>query len=160
MLDGRIMGLDIGDKTIGVAVSDLMGLTAQGVTTIKRVGKKKDIEAIKQILQTGPQAIFNTFGRKISMNLKLAKSSVWVNILLVGIAVIGIFIFRPSKHMKHISNQYPMIFKGFIASMVGCLITLLVNDSGIVAAATASIYILIPILVISINMIIFKSERE
>ncbi|WP_455538225.1 hypothetical protein [Terrisporobacter sp.] len=115
---------------------------------------------VKQIMQTGPQAIFNTFGRKISMNLKLARSSVWVNILLVGIAVIGVFIFRPSKHMKHISNKYPMIFKGFIASMVGCIVTLLVNDSGIVAAATASIYILIPILVISINMIIFKNERE
>lgn len=51
MLDGRIMGLDIGDKTIGVAVSDLMGLTAQGVTTIKRVGKKKDIEEIKKIIK-------------------------------------------------------------------------------------------------------------
>lgn len=114
----------------------------------------------QQIIQEGPQAIFNTFGRKISMNLKLAKSSVWVNILLVGIAVIGIFIFRPSKHMKNISNKYPMIFKGFIASMVGCLITLLVNDSGIVAAATASIYILIPILIISINMIIFNDKRE
>ncbi|WP_343343294.1 hypothetical protein [Terrisporobacter petrolearius] len=114
----------------------------------------------QQILQDGPQAIFNTFGRKISMNLKLAKSSVWVNILLVGIAVIGIFIFRPSKHMKNISNKYPMIFKGFIASMVGCLITLLVNDSGIVAAATASIYILIPILIISINMIIFNDKIE
>lgn len=50
MLDGRIMGLDIGDKTIGVAVSDIMGLTAQGVTTIKRVGKKKDIEEIKKIV--------------------------------------------------------------------------------------------------------------
>ena len=49
MLDGRIMGLDVGDKTIGVAVSDLMGLTAQGVKTIKRVGKKKDIEALKEI---------------------------------------------------------------------------------------------------------------
>lgn len=114
----------------------------------------------QQILQEGPQAILNTFGRKISMNLKLAKSSVWVNILLVGIAVIGIFIFRPSKHMKNISNKYPMIFKGFIASMVGCLITLLVNDSGIVAAATASIYILIPILIISINMIIFNDKIE
>ena len=44
------MGLDIGDKTIGVAVSDIMGLTAQGVTTIKRVGKKKDIEEIKKII--------------------------------------------------------------------------------------------------------------
>ena len=51
MLDGRIMGLDVGDKTIGVAVSDLMGLTAQGVKTIKRVGKKKDIEAFKQIIK-------------------------------------------------------------------------------------------------------------
>ena len=114
----------------------------------------------QQIIQEGPSAIINTFGRKISMNLKLAKSTVWVNILLTGIAVIGIFIFRPSKHMKHISNKYPMIFKGFVASMVGCIITLLVNDSGIVAAATASIYILIPILVISINMIIFGDKRE
>ena len=51
MLDGRIMGLDVGDKTIGVAVSDLMGLTAQGVKTIKRVGKKKDIEELKAIIK-------------------------------------------------------------------------------------------------------------
>ena len=51
MLDGRIMGLDVGDKTIGVAVSDLMGLTAQGVKTITRVGKKKDIEALKEIIK-------------------------------------------------------------------------------------------------------------
>ena len=51
MLDGRIMGLDVGDKTIGVAVSDLMGLTAQGVKTIKRVAKKKDIEALKEIIK-------------------------------------------------------------------------------------------------------------
>jgi putative Holliday junction resolvase len=51
MLDKRIMGLDIGDRTIGVAVSDLMGLTAQGVKTIKRVGKKKDIEELKNIIK-------------------------------------------------------------------------------------------------------------
>ena len=29
MLDKRIMGLDYGSKTIGVAVSDLLGMTAQ-----------------------------------------------------------------------------------------------------------------------------------
>lgn len=51
MLDGRIMGLDIGDKTIGVAVCDLMGLTAQGVKTVRRVGKKKDIEELKAIIK-------------------------------------------------------------------------------------------------------------
>ena len=51
MLSGRIMGLDIGDNTIGVAVSDLMGMTAQGVTTIKRSSKKNDIEALKKIIE-------------------------------------------------------------------------------------------------------------
>ena len=51
-----------------------------------------------------------------------------------------------------------MIFKGFIASMVGCIVTLLVNDSGIVAASTASIYILIPIIIISINMLVLENK--
>lgn len=32
----RILGLDVGSKTIGVAVSDEMGWTAQGVTTLQR----------------------------------------------------------------------------------------------------------------------------
>ena len=36
------MALDVGDKTIGVAVSDALNITAQGVTTIERVGIRKD----------------------------------------------------------------------------------------------------------------------
>ena len=108
-----------------------------------------------QIIQEGPAAIFNTFGRKIQMNLKLAKSSVWVNILIVSIIIIGALIFKPSGYFKKIHDKYPMIFKGFMASFVGCIVTLLVNDSGIVAASTAAIYILIPIIIIGINMIIF-----
>lgn len=51
MLSGRIMGLDIGGNTIGVAVSDIMGMTAQGITTIKRSSKKNDIASIKQIIE-------------------------------------------------------------------------------------------------------------
>ena len=38
----RKIGLDVGDRTIGVAVSDLLDMTAQGITTIERVGIKKD----------------------------------------------------------------------------------------------------------------------
>ena len=38
----RKIGLDVGDKTIGVAVSDPLDITAQGITTIERVGIKKD----------------------------------------------------------------------------------------------------------------------
>lgn len=35
MLEKRIMGLDYGSKNIGVAISDLLGLTAQGIETLK-----------------------------------------------------------------------------------------------------------------------------
>lgn len=42
----RILGLDVGDKTIGVAISDPLGYTAQGVKTIIRKNKKVDIEEL------------------------------------------------------------------------------------------------------------------
>lgn len=45
----RILGLDVGNKTIGVALSDPLGITAQGITTIRRKGEKKDIEELKII---------------------------------------------------------------------------------------------------------------
>jgi len=47
----RIMGLDVGDKTIGVAVSDLLMITAQGVTTIKRTNLKNDFKELKKIIE-------------------------------------------------------------------------------------------------------------
>lgn len=47
----RIMGLDVGDKTIGVALSDLFGWTAQGLETIRRIGIKRDLQRIEQIIE-------------------------------------------------------------------------------------------------------------
>ena len=47
----RIMGLDIGERTIGVAVSDPMGWTAQGVTTIRRKSLAYDLNELKSIIQ-------------------------------------------------------------------------------------------------------------
>ncbi|WP_326909465.1 Holliday junction resolvase RuvX [Sedimentibacter sp. MB31-C6] len=47
----RLMGLDVGDRTIGVAVSDLLMITAQGVTTIKRTNIKNDIKELKKIIE-------------------------------------------------------------------------------------------------------------
>lgn len=48
----RILGLDVGSKTIGVAISDPLGWTAQGITTIRRTNKEKDIEEIKNLCNT------------------------------------------------------------------------------------------------------------
>ena len=47
----RLIGLDVGDRTIGVAVSDLLMITAQGVTTIKRTNLKADLQELKRIIE-------------------------------------------------------------------------------------------------------------
>lgn len=47
----RIMGLDVGDKTIGVAISDPLLITAQGLKTIMRESNKKDMRKIDEIIE-------------------------------------------------------------------------------------------------------------
>ncbi|GAB6182018.1 Holliday junction resolvase RuvX [Desulfotomaculum defluvii] len=47
----RIMGLDVGDKTIGVAISDPLGWTAQGLEVIRRDTLEKDFNRLGQIIK-------------------------------------------------------------------------------------------------------------
>ncbi len=47
----RILGLDVGSKTIGVAVSDPLGITAQGLETIRRQNKRMDFERLEKVIQ-------------------------------------------------------------------------------------------------------------
>ncbi|GMU58634.1 MAG: hypothetical protein AMXMBFR34_03970 [Myxococcaceae bacterium] len=47
----RAFGLDLGTKTIGIAVSDELGLTAQGLKTLERKSLRKDIAALKQLTE-------------------------------------------------------------------------------------------------------------
>lgn len=46
----RIMGLDYGDKTIGVAVSDEFGWTAQGIEVIRRRSGDDDFERLRALI--------------------------------------------------------------------------------------------------------------
>ena len=48
----RCLSLDIGDKTIGIAVSDPLGLTAQGIKTIRRTSNKNDIAELGDLIST------------------------------------------------------------------------------------------------------------
>ncbi|MGH7888941.1 MAG: Holliday junction resolvase RuvX [Thermodesulfobacteriota bacterium] len=46
----RILALDVGTKTIGVAVSDELRIAAHGLTTIKRTDLGRDLEALRKII--------------------------------------------------------------------------------------------------------------
>lgn len=47
----RVMSLDVGTKTIGVAASDLMRMIAGGIETIRRTSPQKDFERIGQLIK-------------------------------------------------------------------------------------------------------------
>jgi putative holliday junction resolvase len=81
----RIIGLDIGDRRIGVAISDPLGYTAAGLETITRTNTDNDIKLVHELAQrhgavtvviglplnmdgtVGPQAEkVKSFGRKLA----------------------------------------------------------------------------------------------
>ena len=77
----RIMGLDYGSKTVGVAISDALGLTAQGIEIIRRTQENKlrqtlaRIEAlVKEYEETAivlgfPKNMNNTIGDRAEKSL-------------------------------------------------------------------------------------------
>ena len=77
----RWMGLDYGTKTVGVAVSDALGITAQGVETVTRKSNKKlrqtlaRIEAlieeyeVSKVVLGLPKNMNNTLGERVEKTL-------------------------------------------------------------------------------------------
>jgi putative holliday junction resolvase len=48
---GRILGLDVGARRIGIAVSDPLGITAQGLDTLQRRNKRTDLAALERVIR-------------------------------------------------------------------------------------------------------------
>lgn len=76
----RVMGLDVGSKTVGVAVSDLMGWTAQGLETVRideaqgRYGFDRIVELVKdhdvdRIVIGLPKNMDNSIGPRAQASL-------------------------------------------------------------------------------------------
>jgi putative holliday junction resolvase len=48
---GRVLGLDVGSRRIGVAVSDPLGITAQGLETLQRRNKRADLAQLERVIR-------------------------------------------------------------------------------------------------------------
>lgn len=79
----RIMGLDVGDKTIGVSVSDELLWTAQGVEVIHRRTEEEDLLRLSELLRQFdvkeivvglPKNMDNTIGERGEICIAFAKT--------------------------------------------------------------------------------------
>jgi len=83
--------------------------------------------------------------RKIAMNIKLIKYTIWSRIFLASLVTLAILFYRPVGLMASVKLKYPFLYRGFIGIIVGSMAAFAFNDSGIVAAATTSIFVNSPL---------------
>ncbi len=121
---------------IAVSVMLYLNTVTENQTHIGRLFSGDNVNRMEEILLA--------ITRKLSMNWRLVRFSIWSRIfgvLLLSTAVIG---FYPPQKLQFIKEQrYYRVVKAILA---GSLAALVLNDSGIVAAATAVIFLALPIL--------------
>jgi len=107
-------------------------------------------KTVELIQGRGWQSLVLIFGRKLAMNYKLLRYTVWTRALLTSMVVLVALLSKPPYLLKTIFQKYKYLYRGFIGTGIGCLLALVFNDSGIVAAATMMIFIALPVLLLVI----------
>lgn len=70
----RILGIDLGEKRIGISISDELGITAQGLPTVNSINEVEDLKNIKKIIdEYGVEKII--LGLPKNMNGSLGKQA-------------------------------------------------------------------------------------
>lgn len=73
----RILALDLGKKRIGLAISDPLGITAQGLPNLVRANKRTDLNALARLAVEREVALF-LMGNPLNMSGREGRQSVWV----------------------------------------------------------------------------------
>jgi putative Holliday junction resolvase len=69
--------LDLGKRRIGLAISDPLGITAQGLPNLNRTNKRSDLDALHQLIRDREVGMI-LLGNPINMRGSEGRQSVWV----------------------------------------------------------------------------------
>ncbi|AOY77001.1 hypothetical protein [Clostridium formicaceticum] len=114
--------------------------------------------AVEQIFSSGPVVIYQIVVRKISMNIRVMGVTVWSKVLLSAIVILGILFYRPVGIIKKITITYSYMAIGWSGIIVAGIIAFAVNDSGVVSAATAIIFLTTTMLYSAMDLL--KQEEK
>jgi hypothetical protein len=97
-------------------------------------------QLVSFVKQGGFKTIIALISRKFQLNLRLIDYSAWTRVLIGVLLAIPLFYKKPPIKLAGLFQKYPGITKGFLGLNITAIIGLLVNDSGIVTAATMFIF--------------------
>ncbi|HEY8552272.1 MAG TPA: hypothetical protein VIL40_02325 [Thermaerobacter sp.] len=94
----------------------------------------------EQVRGVGPEALVDVLTRKVAMNLRLMRYTNWSYLFVMLVFVYAFVIYRRAAVIRHLERRVPEAVRGLAAVAAGSLAALVLNDSGIVAAATTLVY--------------------
>ncbi|MBE3589393.1 MAG: hypothetical protein IMW98_01030 [Firmicutes bacterium] len=112
-----------------------------GVQAASHVGR-----AVAAVRAGGWTVLGDIVQRKAEMNLRLFRYTVWSRGLVVSLALYLWFAFRPPAPVADVLRRHPQLAAGLAGVAVLSVLALVLNDSGVVAAATASVWAAAPLL--------------
>jgi len=133
--------LIVGSAAAALIIADSLGLARQS-----HMGA-----LIKDTRANGVGVITSVIRRKISMNLRLMRYTIWTKVLLCIIGSISIMFYKPVKQMFYIFNRYKYLRYSWMSIAASAAAGFAVNDSGIVVAATAMIFMAFTMLIMCIG---------
>lgn len=87
----------------------------------------------------GAEAFKSMVVRKLTMNYKLIRYTIWTRVLLGTLLALGILFYRPVGIFRRLLTENPAVAAGLSGGLIAAFAALVFNDSGIVAAATTII---------------------
>lgn len=97
----------------------------------------------------GWQTLQDVVARKAAMNIRLFRFSQWSRAFLAFLLVLAVLFYRPRGVLRDLHKSYPDLAAGFLGIIAGSVTAFLVNDSGVVAAATTLLYAGVPIIILA-----------
>ena len=138
-------------KIIGIGIAIVLIVSFMAWLDFNSENRSHLANTILMIINTGPSAIGQIIIRKISMNMQLITASMWSRVLILAIVLMVMLFYKPFGVLKKLCQKHPYIANGWIAILVGSVVGFMVNDSGVVAAATSISYVIVPMLVLLLN---------
>jgi hypothetical protein len=123
----------IGVLVVGVALGfDTLAQSAEAQSHFGRFGRAA--------MDGGLSHVLPMLERKLDINLRLIRHTIWSRLFLGLLAGVMILRYRPPGVVKRILAKNPCLAQGLGGILVGAVVALVANDSGVVAAATTVLY--------------------
>lgn len=114
---------------------------------------------IELVRSDGLAELKNVAMRKIEMNLKLIRFSLWSRVLLGFIALLTVLYYYPMGLMCSIFKRDPFFKAVLGGSIAGSVVSFCFNDSGVVAAATLMLYGGLPLFILALREVTSFNSR-